>query len=99
MVALSNRRFKAHGPSNLRAESRPGISGIRLRLAEPEAVLFGQVTVLGAFPVWLPWTVWPSMSRTALSASLFSEKGVMVIETDGTEPPEGKKALRISAAA
>src|SRR5882757_2557957 len=98
MVALSNRRFNAHGPSNLSAESRPGISGTRLRLADPEAAPLGHVTVLGALPACALWTVCPSTLSTALSASPFSEVGVKVIDTNGVDPPDGKKAPRISAA-
>src|SRR6185503_16007003 len=97
-VALSIRRFNAHGPWNFRADSRPGISGARLRLADPEAAPLGHVTVLGALPACMLWTVCPSTSRTALSASLFSDEGVKVIDADGAEPPDGKKAPRISAA-
>src|SRR4051794_8283242 len=98
MAALSSSRFSAHGPSNLMADWRPGISGARLRLADAEAIPFGHVTVLGALPTWLLWTIWPSTSSVALSASPCREKGVKVTLTDGAEPPEGKKALRISAA-
>ncbi len=48
------------------ADSRPGISGVRLRLADEDAVPFGQDTVLGVLPAWLLWTIWPSTSSTAL---------------------------------